>query len=78
MNLSISNIAWLEEEDEKVYRLMNKYHIKGLEIAPTRFFKENPYNSTLEQIKKIKRMLEEKNIEVVAMQSILFGRDDLK
>ena len=57
MNLSISNIAWLEEEDEKVYRLMNKYHIKGLEIAPTRFFKENPYNSTLEQIKKIEGLI---------------------
>lgn len=78
MNLAISNIAWTEKEDENVYELMNKYNFKGLEIAPTRFFSNNPYDTSAEDIIKIKKYISEKNIQIVALQSILFGRDDLK
>ena len=44
MNLSISNIGWVSEQDETVYRLMKEYGYKGLEIAPTRIFEKRPYD----------------------------------
>ena len=48
MNLSISNIAWADENDNCVYSLMQKYGYTGLEIAPTRIFPENPYSNLIE------------------------------
>ena len=48
MKLSISNIAWKSEDDFKVYKLMKKYEYKGLEIAPTRIFSEQPYKKLTE------------------------------
>ena len=44
MKLSISNIGWIKEEDERVYTLMHKFGFEGLEIAPTRVFPEKPYD----------------------------------
>ena len=34
MNLSISNIAWLPKDRNKIYRFLSKEKIKGIEIAP--------------------------------------------
>ena len=43
MKLSISNIAWLKEDDNKVYEWMSELGYTGLEVAPTRIFSETPY-----------------------------------
>ena len=43
MNLSISNIAWDKENDEKVYKLMKENGFSGLEIAPTRVYITSKY-----------------------------------
>ena len=43
MKLSISNIAWSREQDESVYFAMKQNGFTGLEIAPTRWFPEAPY-----------------------------------
>ena len=43
MKLSISNIAWSADQDEKVYGMMQQLGFTGLEIAPTRIFPEKPY-----------------------------------
>ena len=45
MNLSISNIAWSADMDEKVYNMMEDIGFTGLEIAPTRIFADCPYES---------------------------------
>ena len=44
MNLSISNIAWNEEDDDKVYDKMRRLGFKFLEIAPTRWVSKDPYS----------------------------------
>ena len=51
MKLSISNIAWAAEDDEKIYEMMKEYSFTGLEIAPTRIFPEAPYDK-LEEASK--------------------------
>lgn len=76
MKLSISNIAWKEERDREVYALMEQYGFSGLEIAPTRIIRENPYDKPTE----IKNWLADLNREyafvIPSMQSIWFGRQE--
>ena len=43
MKLSISNIAWGMENEQKAYSLIKDYGFTGLEIAPTRIFPNDPY-----------------------------------
>ncbi|MEX1376223.1 MAG: sugar phosphate isomerase/epimerase family protein [Eubacteriales bacterium] len=76
MKLSISNIAWHAEEDSTVYDLMIKHGFSGLEIAPTRFF-EKPYSANKEDIEKIRSEIEARGLEVVAMQSLHYGKSGL-
>lgn len=76
MKLSISNIAWAAQEDERVYGYLNKYGYSGLEIAPTRIFPEQPYKG-LERAQKWSAALQaEYGLAVSSMQSIWFGRTE--
>lgn len=76
MNLSISNIAWSKEHDLEMYRFLKENGLKGLEIAPTRLFTENPY----EQIEAAKVFSETiKNnygLCISSMQSIWYGKNE--
>lgn len=76
MKLSISNIAWDSSKDIEVYKLMEKYKFKGLEIAPTRFFDYRPYDCLSEAEKLAKHLKTGYNLEVCSMQSILYGRTE--
>ncbi|GFI21530.1 hypothetical protein IMSAGC011_00301 [Lachnospiraceae bacterium] len=75
MKLSISNIAWTAEEDEKMYALMHRYGYSGLEIAPTHFFAE-PYRD-LESVKKWRQeSFAKEGFVISSMQSIWYGRTE--
>lgn len=76
MKLSISNIAWFEQDDDKIYELMKKNGFSGLEIAPTRIIKENPYEAVEEATNWKKKLLDEYGFNVPSMQSIWFGRSE--
>lgn len=76
MKLSISNIAWVAEQDAQVYDLMKKYEFSGLEIAPTRIFPEHPYYKNVEAKGWSEGILEKYNFIVPSMQSIWFGRQE--
>lgn len=76
MKLAISNIAWSESDDEVVYNFLKENDITGLEIAPTRIFKENPYEQ-LQNAEKYSNMLKDKyNLNIASMQSIWFGKSE--
>lgn len=76
MKLSISNIAWDPENNEKIYQLMKKYNYEGLEIAPTKIFCKNPYEK-LEKSREWKEKLHAKhNLRISSMQSIWYGREE--
>lgn len=76
MKLAISNIAWTEQEDSRVYSLMKKYGYTGLEIAPTRIFERNPY----EYLNAVRRwhelFLAETGFDIPSMQSIWYGKTE--
>ena len=77
MNLSISNIAWVPEQDTNVYRMMKNYGYSGLEIAPTRIFPENPYGD-LDKARLWAEVLKEKEgFQIPSMQSIWYGRTEI-
>ena len=76
MRFAISNIAWLKNEDEQVYKLMKQYGFKGLEIAPARIW-ENPFEETSENITKVKIEIEDKGFFIIGMQALLFGHPEL-
>ena len=74
--LSISNIAWSEDKDELVYKLMKKYGFVGLEIAPTRVVGANPYDK-LDEVKEWNQKIKMNyGFDISSMQSIWYGRKE--
>lgn len=76
MKLSISNIAWDNENDAEVYEMMEQLQFGGLEIAPTKIFSKNPYEQ-LDIAETWKRKLESLyHLKISSMQSIWYGRSE--
>ena len=76
MKLAISNIAWTAQEDEAVYALMKTYGYTGLEIAPTRFFENDPYENP-ERVQNWRAEFgASTGFDIPSMQSIWFGRTE--
>jgi sugar phosphate isomerase/epimerase len=76
MKLSISNIAWANEDDEEMYTYLKEQGFKGLEIAPTRIFLQNSYVE-LKKAKDFSLNLKQRNELVISsMQSIWYGRNE--
>lgn len=76
MKLSISNIAWEAKDDEKVYGYMKQHGFTGVEIAPTRWIMEAPYDHVPEAVAIAEKLESEYGFVVPSMQSIWFGRGE--
>jgi D-psicose/D-tagatose/L-ribulose 3-epimerase len=77
MKLAISNIAWTNEEEPMVAKKLKELGVKFVEIAPTKMW-EDPTTATEKEIMDYKDFWLAYGIEVVAFQSMLFRRADLK
>ena len=73
MKLAISNIAWDFADDADMLDYISDSGFSGIEIAPTRVIKENPYDH-LDSAKDFYQRLKEKGLSIPSMQSIWFGR----
>lgn len=76
MKLSISNIAWGSEDDEKIYGKLNSYGFSAIEIAPTRVFPDAPYDNLPAAASWSKRLSRDYGLTVSSMQSIWFGKTE--
>ena len=76
MKIAVSNIAWQLAEEEAIAQIMQALEIKGVEIATTKLW-SSPSVATKNDIEDYKQFWRSRNIEIVAMQSLLFGRPDL-
>lgn len=76
MNIAISNIAWDKKEDEEIIKILKKHRISGMEVAPTKIW-ENPLSVKEAEIKEYKNYWQNNGIQIIAMQSLLFGRPEL-
>ncbi|MEW5676546.1 sugar phosphate isomerase/epimerase family protein [Flavobacterium enshiense] len=73
MQVTISNIAWTVADDLRMYELLQARNIRGLEIAPTRIFGNQPYDD-LNNVATIKEQLKDNfNLNIISLQSICFG-----
>lgn len=77
MKLVISNIAWTNEDEALVAETLRDLGVKYVEVAPTKLW-EDPTRATREQIENYKAFWRSYGIEIVAFQSMLFTRPDLK
>ncbi len=76
MNIAISNIAWDKQEDDLVLSVLKKYKVNGIELAPTKIW-QDPIKVSEKEIKKYRDYWNRNNIQIVAMQSLLFGHPEL-
>lgn len=76
MRLSISNIAWDVGEDEEVVELLHQYGIDAIDIAPGKYFQDF-VNTDLSEIRRVKSWWSDRGVEIIGMQSLLFGNPDL-
>lgn len=76
MKIAISNIAWEKSEDDAVAKLLHKYSVAGIEIAPTKIW-DSPTEVLEEKIKDCASYWADQGISIVATQSILFGHPEL-
>lgn len=71
MELSISNIAWINDDKDFVYAFLKKEGIKSIEIAPSAII-DDPYNN----ISQAKEIIDKTGFKVCSMQSVLFKRTE--
>lgn len=77
MKLAVSSIAWTNEEEEKVAEKLQELGITNVELAPTKIW-DDPTKATAGDVAKVIDWWKGYGIEVVAFQSMLFARPDLK
>ena len=65
MKLSISNIAWAKEHDQRMHSFLKESNFSGLEIAPTRIFEENPYDKLNEAKQLVDELKEESKLQLL-------------
>ena len=76
MKLSISNIAWDNKDNNKIYNLMVENDYSGLEIAPTKIFPNNPYDLLDEAEAWAKELKNKYKFSISSIQSIWYGRTE--
>ncbi len=77
MKLAVSNIAWTNEEEPEVAALLRDLGVKYIEVAPTKKW-QDPTQASDEEIQAYRDFWKSYGIEIVAFQSMLFTRPDLK
>ena len=76
MRLAISNIAWDIAEDTSVAKLLGKFGVYAIDVAPGKYFPD-PASAKDEDIAKIRRWWADHGIEITGMQALLFGTTGL-
>lgn len=77
MKIAISNIAWHMEEEESIACVMEDLGVTGVEIAPTKIW-SFPLAVSKNDIKSYQKFWQNKGIEIISLQALLFGKPDLK
>lgn len=76
MRISISNLAWDVKEDLEVANLLNLFNVDAIDIASGKYFPD-PVIATVSDILAVKEWWQERGIEIIGMQALLFGTTGL-
>lgn len=73
--VAISNIAWTSQEDARAFALLEELGVRGLEIAPGIAFSDesDALEPSSAAVSRLRDRLEKHGLELVSMQSLLFG-----
>lgn len=77
MNLAVSSIAWVPEEEAQIAETLRELGVASVELAPTKIW-DDPTKASAEDAAKVAQWWKGYGIDVVAFQSMLFARPDLK
>jgi D-psicose/D-tagatose/L-ribulose 3-epimerase len=77
MKLAISNLTWEYQEDDAVKGILLDKSVQAVEIAPTKIW-QNPLEADAESVKRYRDYWNTSGVNIVALQSLLFGRADLQ
>jgi sugar phosphate isomerase/epimerase len=77
MKIAISQIAWQVTEEQTIAQLLQKWGIRGVEIAPTKIW-PSPLTATDSEISTYRQFWNRYGIDIVAMQALLLGQPNLK
>ncbi len=76
MRLSISNIAWNNEELEPHLKLLRDLGCNGVEIAPSAIWEE-PTKATVSDIRYIRKLVKRYNLKIPSFHALLYGKPEL-
>jgi sugar phosphate isomerase/epimerase len=76
MRLSISNIAWLPDEEKAIAALLRDEGVRDVEVAPTRIA-DDPRSLSRTALRDYRAFWNDHGISIRAMQSLLFNRPEL-
>lgn len=76
MRISVSNIAWDIAEDETLAALYARYGVDAIDIAPGKYFPD-PAAASAGDMARVKDWWSARGIEMIGMQSLLFGTTGL-
>jgi D-psicose/D-tagatose/L-ribulose 3-epimerase len=76
VRFSISNIAWETPHDEQVCDILQRHGVDAIDIAPGKYFPDFVAASA-EHIARVRSWWSERGIEIIGMQSLLFGTQGL-
>lgn len=77
MKLVVSNIAWTKDEEAAVASLLHDLGVKYVEVAPTKQWSD-PTTASADEVAEYKQFWDSRGLKIVAFQSMLFPRPDLK
>lgn len=77
MRLAVSSIAWAPDEEQAIAEKLQVLGVTSVELAPTKIWAD-PTMATFEDAQAVVEWWRKYDIEVVAFQSMLFSRPDLK
>jgi len=69
MRLAISNIAWDIHEDDAVSRLLKKFSVDAIDIAPGKYFPD-PVGASEQDISRVRVWWAERGIEITGMEAV--------
>jgi sugar phosphate isomerase/epimerase len=76
MSISISNIGWNADEDDAIGQLLVELGIRYIDVAPSKYFPA-PAEASVTAIARIRRSWEAIGVDIIGMQSLLFGTEGL-
>jgi D-psicose/D-tagatose/L-ribulose 3-epimerase len=77
MKLAISNIAWTNEEELDIAKLLKQLGVSFIEVAPTKKW-QDPLEAPQAEVDEYKKFWQDQELETIAFQSMLFNRPDFK